>query len=108
MTDKELRRCPFCGGKAMTEVQSGLNHPRIRVICTGCGSSSIFITAGIDRNAKQEAIDLWNHRIVDDRAARPYDAMGDDEGRGETADDWYRENFAEAEAYKGKNDERKF
>lgn len=34
-------------------------------------------------------------QVLKDRAARPYDAMGDDQGRGGTADDWYRENFVE-------------
>ena len=36
-----------------------------------------------------------------ERTARPYDAMGDDEGRGgETGDSWYKENFTRAAAYK--------
>ena len=34
-------------------------------------------------------------QVLKDRAERPYDAMGDDQGRGGTADDWYRENFVE-------------
>ena len=39
-------------------------------------------------------------RLLREREARPYDALGDDQGRGGTdADSWYRENFTEAEAY---------
>ena len=38
--------------------------------------------------------------LIEERANRPYDAMGDDQGRGETGDGWYQENFKEAEAYR--------
>ena len=33
--------------------------------------------------------------LIEERAARPYDAMGDDQGRGGTslADEWYRNEF---------------
>lgn len=38
--------------------------------------------------------------MLQERSERPYDAMGDDQGRGETGDGWYQENFKEAEAYR--------
>lgn len=39
-------------------------------------------------------------RLLREREARPYDALGDDQGRGGSGPDaWYRENFTGAEAY---------
>lgn len=38
--------------------------------------------------------------LLKERADRPYDAMGDDQGRGDAGDPWYRENFVDADAYK--------
>lgn len=36
-----------------------------------------------------------SQKLKKERAERPYDALGDDRGRGGTADDWYQENFVE-------------
>ena len=54
---------------------------------------------------KEKETEMQRAGILIDRATRPYDAMGDDQGRGETADEWYCENFIESDAYKEEEDE---
>lgn len=96
MKNKDIRTCPFCGGEAKIRK----NPHAARVVCSKCGAASETITIQVDICATDEAKRLWNRRVLDDRHERPYDAMGDDQGRGETGDGWYQENFKEAEAYR--------
>lgn len=97
MRGKDLRRCPFCGG----EGQVVATVFDAQVVCLKCGARGAEAESWDEaKDPVPVAIELWNRRIVDNRAQRPYDAMGDDQGRGETGDGWYQENFKEAEAYK--------
>lgn len=53
----DLKRCPFCGGKA-NDVQS-LMRPRVgKVYCTVCGCE-------LNGDSEQEAHDRWNRRADD-------------------------------------------
>lgn len=56
MADRELKRCPFCGGIASIETQYP-NPPIYRVHCSSC-------YCGTDGKInKDKAIDLWNSRV---------------------------------------------
>ena len=53
---EELKRCPFCGGKAkMTEPRSKGEEIRVRIYCTSCKTTSFW-------NWQAEAIAAWNRR----------------------------------------------
>lgn len=99
--DIKLRACPFCGGEAKLVK----NARTAQIVCKKCSNRTLQIVMSVDKCATTEAAKLWNRRVVDVRVGRPYDAMGDDQGRGFTADDWYRDEFASADVYKGKDNE---
>ena len=58
----ELRRCPFCGGKALVDSAVDYDddiYSEIFVVeCVDCGASS----NGYD--TEKEAIEHWNKRVV--------------------------------------------
>ena len=54
---EELKRCPFCGGKAkMTEPRSKGKEIMVRIYCTSCKTTSFL-------NWQTEAIATWNRRM---------------------------------------------
>jgi len=57
----ELKRCPFCGGKA--EILEWKNQIPQEVWFVGCNNEGCYLSRprGIHGN-KQNAIDLWNKR----------------------------------------------
>lgn len=61
----ELKRCPFCGGKA--SIYNGtIRANRYFVGCTRCTAAiGIFISNGWQPTffSKQEAADAWNDRV---------------------------------------------
>ena len=56
MTD-ELKRCPFCGGKAEFENDNG----EWFVFCEKCGSMTVPF------ETKPEAKETWNNRPIEDK-----------------------------------------
>lgn len=63
----ELKKCPFCGGKAAVVVNRG-----VKVICLTCGVQTtpcfdFDIQIDHDRpNAVQRVVSTWNRRVRDD------------------------------------------
>ena len=61
---EELKPCPFCGGKAIKYVNSG-----VCVKCVDCGVSTITLcdTKGnkSDKGAIENVIEMWNRRAND-------------------------------------------
>lgn len=58
----ELKKCPFCGGKAAVFVHNG-----VKVLCLTCGAqtdSHIDFATGIEHgcNSVQRVVDAWNRR----------------------------------------------
>ena len=62
----ELKKCPFCGGKAAVVVIDG-----VKVLCPTCGAQTdshidFMIRSGKCSNAVQQVMDAWNRRVLDD------------------------------------------
>ena len=55
----ELKKCPFCGGKAHLEDMGYPHH----VYCTRCGAKVTGI--GYSEDGENDAIEKWNTRIID-------------------------------------------
>ena len=54
---EELKRCPFCGGKAkMTPARAKGEPIRVRIYCTSCKTTSFW-------DWEQQAIEAWNRRV---------------------------------------------
>lgn len=54
-----LRKCPFCGGKARYVYSMPLNY----VECTKCKAlGATIVDAYEQRDGKKEAVEAWNHR----------------------------------------------
>lgn len=58
----ELKKCPFCGGKAAVFVHDG-----VKVMCITCGArtaSYIDFATGTEHgyNSVQRVVDAWNRR----------------------------------------------
>ena len=58
----ELKKCPFCGGKAAVVVNDG-----VKVLCPTCGAQTasfidFMIRPGHCSNAVQQVTDAWNSR----------------------------------------------
>lgn len=70
MTDKELKPCPFCGGKARIfytmdiGVPTGDNGYKVSVKCDNllCCGAKIEKWAAKKEWAKESAINAWNRR----------------------------------------------
>ena len=65
MEHKELKPCPFCGGKAEIRFQPLYTFEGVRVRCTECSSSSRFISFDCNiskERAINDVIDMWNRR----------------------------------------------
>lgn len=62
---RELKPCPFCGGKAETSNNKFERTLLSWVYCTSCGS------AGGYRYTEAEAIEAWNTRIDVEQGAVP-------------------------------------
>lgn len=62
MSNKELKRCPFCGGEAKYDNSDGYHY----VICDECGARNFGFS-------KEHAFDEWNKRVqfVDDESNYP-------------------------------------
>ena len=56
---ENLKRCPFCGGKAkLTDLTKA---PESWVECTECGARTRFFS-----NSEEDAVSAWNARPIDD------------------------------------------
>lgn len=63
--NKELKPCPFCGGKAVIHVSDG-----VRVICTVCEAKTRTLVDGLSQGKPTggsvgKVIELWNRRAND-------------------------------------------
>ena len=57
-----LKRCPFCGGRAVYSVFSDRFKNKIAVVCSTCGARTTAINETVDFCAKDRVKDLWNKR----------------------------------------------
>lgn len=58
---KELKPCPFCGGKAkITDTNTEDKQHFYYIQCTKCGAAACF---GNESETKKDAIKAWNRRI---------------------------------------------
>lgn len=55
---KELKPCPFCGGKDIIIYHTGLLTVSSRAECLKCGCGTY------NENSDEEAIENWNRRVV--------------------------------------------
>ena len=66
----ELRKCPFCGGKATVINLYGtiyFGKRRWYVVCLDCGLSFTYgLTYGGLHTTKQRCVDDWNKRVESD------------------------------------------
>ena len=63
MADRELKPCPFCGGKA----KYICSMPYNAVKCTKCGTLGKTVVDSYEQqDGKAEAIEAWNRRAEDD------------------------------------------
>jgi len=60
---KELKPCPFCGGKAALE-DYGLNGNFKIVKCLECGARTTLFLKNL--NLGEDAIEAWNRRAKDE------------------------------------------
>ena len=61
----ELKKCPFCGGKAAVFVHNG-----VKVLCLTCAAQTdhqidFMFRTGRCTNAVQLVEDVWNRRVRD-------------------------------------------
>jgi Lar family restriction alleviation protein len=61
-TKVELKKCPFCGGKAILEMGEYSSSP-CYVICKKCGNRTRKYYTEKDRTVTDEAIAAWNRRV---------------------------------------------
>ena len=62
MSKPELKPCPFCGGKAVVNVNDG-----VKVVCTECGARTLELVDGYSQgrptgDAVWSTIEKWNRR----------------------------------------------
>ena len=62
----ELKKCPFCGGKAALFVHNG-----VKVLCLTCGAQTdsymdFMMRTGHCSNAVKKVTDAWNRRVRED------------------------------------------
>ena len=62
----ELKKCPFCGGKAAVVVIDG-----VKVLCPTCGAQTDSFIDPVTEiypgyNSVQRVVDAWNRRARDD------------------------------------------
>lgn len=62
--DKDLKLCPFCGGKAELHHTNG--EMLCYVKCTICGAETGIVKAALEYCANDKAIEAWNRRASDD------------------------------------------
>lgn len=64
---ENLRRCPFCGGKAELEVSrhGSKEYDYAVVSCKKC-KASVRYDIDVEYSAKDMAIENWNRRYVDE------------------------------------------
>nr|DAO43699.1 MAG TPA: restriction alleviation protein [Caudoviricetes sp.] len=63
MQNTELKLCPFCGGKAVVHVKSG-----VQVICKECGVMTKCLVDGYSQGmptggAIESVVKAWNRRV---------------------------------------------
>ena len=65
MSDIELKTCPFCGGKAKSEVYCQPMGIRayVRIVCSKCGARSTGIVESPRYCAEEKAAEIWNRRV---------------------------------------------
>jgi Lar family restriction alleviation protein len=65
---KELKQCPFCGGKAKKEAKEINGIKAVYVMCNKCGASSGVYRTYNPRVKDEEnpAIRAWNRRTTDE------------------------------------------
>lgn len=65
----EIDTCPFCGGEArVTTAHISYGHEIGEVFCTRCYARITTKEFPTEEEAKNEAIRLWNNRVVDTRS----------------------------------------
>lgn len=64
MAEKELKPCPFCGGKAemVTEYSDPFECGGV-IYCVDCGAKIEF---GCGGEVRLNAVEAWNRRVKDD------------------------------------------
>lgn len=71
MKTPDLKPCPFCGGKAITSEEAGIN-PRIPGCgWVGCQCCRVFMEYTHGDKGKKLAIDAWNRRANDESERVP-------------------------------------
>mgnify|MGYP001624286739 FL=1 len=60
----ELKKCPFCGGKAVVHIEDG-----VRVVCAECGATSKCLVDGYSQGkptggALKSVVEAWNKRTL--------------------------------------------
>ena len=59
----ELKRCPFCGGKAHIEQKWVTYGNAVRVYCKSCNAKSNYIHISAEYCARDKVKELWNGRV---------------------------------------------
>lgn len=57
---EELKKCPFCGGKATLNAGSDRNYSLVK--CRDCGAESGMVKVSAEYCADERAIEAWNRR----------------------------------------------
>lgn len=65
---RELKPCPFCGGKAERKetcnyIWSGRSIPRYFIKC-GNKECGLYV-ATYNRDTEEEAVEIWNRRVTE-------------------------------------------
>lgn len=77
MAEKELKPCPFCGGRA--EIQERVDGDAVYVGCTKCGITTGDICIRADYCANDRAVETRNERSYNENVcARFLPNNGDD------------------------------
>ena len=62
----DLKRCPFCGGKAKISHMGPYASKTSKVECEGCGACTKYFFISTEYAADVVAAEAWNRRTEDD------------------------------------------